>query len=87
MHQVSFSQSTSGEPTAWPFQFISLDGESLGTDDLMRLAKGELRIKLTKEAINRITKSRNLLEGIVEENKSEFLECAEQAAFCAHSRV
>ena len=52
------------------FQFISLDGDSLGTDDLMRLAKGELKIKLTKEAINRVTKARNLLEGIVEENKS-----------------
>ena len=51
-------------------QYISLDGDSLGTDDLMRLANGELKIKLTKEAINRVTKARNLLEGIVDENKS-----------------
>ena len=54
----------------YKFQYISLDGDSLGTDDLMRLAKGELKIKLTKEAINRVTKARNLLEGIVEENRS-----------------
>ena len=51
-------------------QYISLDGDSLGTDDLMRLANGELKIKLTKEAINRVTKARNLLEGIVDENRS-----------------
>ena len=42
----------------------------MGTDDLMRLANGELKIKLTKEAINRVTKARNLLEGIVDENRS-----------------
>ena len=51
-------------------QYISLDGDSLGTVDLMRLANGELKIKLTKEAINRVTKARNLLEGIVDENRS-----------------
>ncbi|XP_022100463.1 histidine ammonia-lyase-like [Acanthaster planci] len=50
-------------------EYLSLDGCSLSTDDLMKLGEGRYNIKLTDKAWEKVTASRNLLEKIVEENK------------------
>ncbi|ELT90734.1 hypothetical protein CAPTEDRAFT_167650 [Capitella teleta] len=52
-----------------PTEFISLDGNTLTCDDLMRLGKGELKIKLSKEAVDNVNKARRLLEEILADNK------------------
>lgn len=52
-----------------PTEFISLDGNSLACDDLMRLAKGQLKIKITEEALTLVEKARNLIIDIVAEQK------------------
>ncbi|XP_064633596.1 histidine ammonia-lyase-like [Lineus longissimus] len=53
-------------------QYISLDGNSLSTDDLIRLGKGEFRIKLSAEAEEMVEKARNLVDDIVKENKTVY---------------
>ncbi|XP_038069651.1 histidine ammonia-lyase-like [Patiria miniata] len=50
-------------------EYLSLDGCSLSTDDLMKLGEGSYNIKLTDKAWEKVTKARELLEKIVEENK------------------
>lgn len=50
-------------------EFMSLDGFSLSCNDLVRLGRGELKIKLSNEAINRVVKARKILEEIIAENK------------------
>ncbi|XP_032827458.2 histidine ammonia-lyase isoform X1 [Petromyzon marinus] len=52
-----------------PEEFLSLDGNSLSTRELLRLGKSQYKIKLTDEAQVRIRKSRELLETIIQENK------------------
>lgn len=52
-----------------PSEYISLDGNSLACDDLMRLAKGQLKIKLTSESVKLVEKARKLLDDIAEEQK------------------
>jgi len=52
-----------------PTEFISLDGNSLACDDLMRLAKGQLKIKITEDALKLVEKARNLIIDIAAEQK------------------
>uniref|UniRef100_A0A4W6F1W4 Histidine ammonia-lyase n=1 Tax=Lates calcarifer TaxID=8187 RepID=A0A4W6F1W4_LATCA len=49
--------------------FISLDGSSLTSTDLVNLGKGLYKIKLTPEAERKVVQSRDLLDTIVKENK------------------
>uniref|UniRef100_A0A8C4NXM1 Histidine ammonia-lyase n=1 Tax=Dicentrarchus labrax TaxID=13489 RepID=A0A8C4NXM1_DICLA len=55
--------------TALPVQYISLDGNSLTSTDLVNLGKGLYKIKLTLEAERKVVQSRELLDTIVKENK------------------
>ncbi|NXX89649.1 HUTH lyase, partial [Centropus bengalensis] len=50
-----------------PEQYISLDGNSLTTEDLVNLGKGLYKIKLTPEAEAKVNKSREVIERIVKE--------------------
>lgn len=50
-------------------EYISLDGNSLSTDDLLRLGKGHYLIKLTVEAEQKVLKARKLLDDIVSSHK------------------
>ncbi|XP_033744655.1 histidine ammonia-lyase-like [Pecten maximus] len=50
-------------------EVMSLDGNSLSTDDLVRLGKGYYRIKLTVESEQKVNKARQLLEDIINSNK------------------
>ncbi|XP_018540024.1 histidine ammonia-lyase [Lates calcarifer] len=52
-----------------PGEFISLDGSSLTSTDLVNLGKGLYKIKLTPEAERKVVQSRDLLDTIVKENK------------------
>ncbi|XP_075906881.1 histidine ammonia-lyase [Nelusetta ayraudi] len=52
-----------------PEQFISLDGSSLTSTDLVNLGRGLYKIKLTPEAERKVVQSRELLDTIVKENK------------------
>ncbi|CAG2105925.1 unnamed protein product [Medioppia subpectinata] len=52
-----------------PEQYLSLDGNSLGADDLIRLGNGLFRIRMTNEAEEKVRKGRELLEEILDENK------------------
>ncbi|CAH1783270.1 unnamed protein product [Owenia fusiformis] len=52
-----------------PLDYLSLDGFSLTTDDLVLLGKGRYKIQLEKEVAERVVKGRKLLEDIVAENK------------------
>uniref|UniRef100_A0A9J8DAJ2 Histidine ammonia-lyase n=1 Tax=Cyprinus carpio carpio TaxID=630221 RepID=A0A9J8DAJ2_CYPCA len=52
-----------------PEQYISLDGNSLTSTDLVNLGKGLYMIKLTPEAEQKVVQSRELLDTIVKENK------------------
>ncbi|XP_046542970.1 histidine ammonia-lyase-like [Haliotis rubra] len=49
--------------------YISLDGNSLAADDLVRLGKGEFLVKLTTEAEQNVQKSRDLVDEILASNK------------------
>ncbi|KAM4615602.1 histidine ammonia-lyase-like [Polymixia lowei] len=51
------------------FQFISLDGNSLTTADLLSLGKGIFKIKLTLEAEKRVIKARDVIDTIIKENR------------------
>ncbi|KAL4226136.1 hypothetical protein ACF0H5_014123 [Mactra antiquata] len=50
-------------------EYISLDGNSLTTDDLVRLGKGYYLLRLTKDSEAAVNKARHLLEDIVNQNK------------------
>ncbi|NWX19142.1 HUTH lyase, partial [Aegotheles bennettii] len=50
-----------------PEQYISLDGNSLTTEDLVSLGKGLYKIKLTPEAEAKVKQSREVIERIVKE--------------------
>ncbi|KAK4830395.1 hypothetical protein QYF61_010906 [Mycteria americana] len=50
-----------------PEQYISLDGNSLTTKDLVNLGKGLYKIKLTPEAEAKVKQSREVIERIVKE--------------------
>ncbi|XP_068794185.1 histidine ammonia-lyase isoform X2 [Struthio camelus] len=50
-----------------PEQYISLDGNSLTTEDLVSLGKGLYKIKLTPEAEAKVKRSRDVIERIVKE--------------------
>ncbi|NXJ81528.1 HUTH lyase, partial [Trogon melanurus] len=50
-----------------PEQYISLDGNSLTTEDLVNLGKGLYKIKLTPEAEAKVNQSREVIERIVKE--------------------
>ncbi|NXP43921.1 HUTH lyase, partial [Heliornis fulica] len=50
-----------------PEQYISLDGNSLTTEDLVNLGKGLYKIKLTPEAEAKVKQSREVIERIVKE--------------------
>ncbi|XP_058501456.1 histidine ammonia-lyase [Solea solea] len=52
-----------------PEDFISLDGNSLTSTDLVNLGRGLYKIQLTPEAETKVVKSRDLLDTIVKENK------------------
>uniref|UniRef100_A0A3Q2V1B9 Histidine ammonia-lyase n=3 Tax=Haplochromini TaxID=319058 RepID=A0A3Q2V1B9_HAPBU len=49
--------------------YISLDGNSLTSTDLINLGRGLYKIKLTPEAERKVVQSRELLDTIVKENK------------------
>ncbi|NWW98148.1 HUTH lyase, partial [Caloenas nicobarica] len=50
-----------------PEQYISLDGNSLTTEDLVNLGKGLYKIKLTPEAEAKVKQSRDVIERIIKE--------------------
>lgn len=52
-----------------PGEYISLDGNSLTSTDLVNLGRGLYKIKLTPEAERKVVQSRELLDTIVKENK------------------
>ncbi|KAK9516475.1 hypothetical protein VZT92_024401 [Zoarces viviparus] len=52
-----------------PGQYISLDGNSLTSTDLVNLGRGLYKIKLTLEAETNVVQARELLDTIVKENK------------------
>ncbi|XP_061578458.1 histidine ammonia-lyase [Cololabis saira] len=52
-----------------PEQFISLDGNSLSSTDLVNLGRGLYKIKMTAEAEKKVVQARVLLDTIVKENK------------------
>ncbi|NWZ44474.1 HUTH lyase, partial [Brachypodius atriceps] len=50
-----------------PEEYISLDGNSLATEDLVNLGKGLYKIKLTPEAEVKVKQSREVIERIVKQ--------------------
>lgn len=52
-----------------PDEYLVLDGNSLSTNDLVQLGKGEFLIKLGEDAIQAVVKARKLLDEIVVSNK------------------
>ncbi|XP_059192151.1 histidine ammonia-lyase [Centropristis striata] len=52
-----------------PAEYISLDGNSLTSTDLVNLGRGLYKIKLTPEAERKVVQARELLDTIVKENK------------------
>ncbi|XP_031722025.1 histidine ammonia-lyase [Anarrhichthys ocellatus] len=52
-----------------PREYISLDGNSLTSTDLVNLGRGLYKIKLTLDAENNVVQARQLLDTIVKENK------------------
>ncbi|KAI8745510.1 histidine ammonia-lyase [Biomphalaria glabrata] len=50
-------------------ELIALDGDSLSTDDLIRLGKGICNLTLTSEAEQKVNKSRALVDEILASNK------------------
>ncbi|XP_076861251.1 histidine ammonia-lyase-like isoform X2 [Brachyhypopomus gauderio] len=57
-------------------KYISLDGNSLTTADLVNLGKGLYKIKLSSEAEERVIKAREAIEKIMSENAG-FEKCAQ----------
>ncbi|XP_045555825.1 histidine ammonia-lyase isoform X2 [Salmo salar] len=52
-----------------PKKYLSLDGNSLNTADLVRLGKGLFNIKLTYEAEGKVNEAREVIETIIKENR------------------
>ncbi|GAB6033675.1 hypothetical protein CHUAL_013733 [Chamberlinius hualienensis] len=52
-----------------PSEYLSLDGNSLSTDDLLNLGNNRYKIRLSKEAQEKVTKSRDVIEQLLKENK------------------
>ena len=52
-----------------PDEYLSLDGNSLSTDDLLQLGKGLFKIRLTKDSEERVNKARKMVDNIVKENR------------------
>jgi histidine ammonia-lyase len=52
-----------------PDVYMFLDGYSLSTDDLLQLGKGRYKIRLTKEAEEKVNGSRAVIDNIVKDNK------------------
>uniref|UniRef100_UPI003AAC3D4A histidine ammonia-lyase-like n=1 Tax=Centroberyx gerrardi TaxID=166262 RepID=UPI003AAC3D4A len=52
-----------------PKEYLSLDGNSLTTADLVSLGKGMFKIKLTAEAEQRVGKARDVIDTIIRENR------------------
>lgn len=52
-----------------PDEYLLLDGYSLSTDDLLQLGKGLFKIRLTKEAEEKVNKARQMVDDIVKENR------------------
>ncbi|KAL3853396.1 hypothetical protein ACJMK2_016939 [Sinanodonta woodiana] len=55
-----------------PTEIIYVDGNSLNTNDLVRLGKGLYKIALTTEAEQMVLKARHLVDDIVENNKNVY---------------
>ncbi|XP_061523518.1 histidine ammonia-lyase-like isoform X2 [Phycodurus eques] len=60
---------TTVHPYQEPTKLISLDGNGLTTSDLVALGQGLYKIKLTPEAVDRVNKSRAVIEGFTTEGK------------------
>ncbi|CAL4099478.1 unnamed protein product, partial [Meganyctiphanes norvegica] len=52
-----------------PEEYLTLDGESLSPSDLVSLGKGHYKIRLSKEAEDKVILARQLVETIVDEKK------------------
>lgn len=52
-----------------PDEYMLLDGNSLSTDDLLQLGLGRYKIQMTKEAEERVTRARKMVDDIVKENR------------------
>ncbi|XP_076578951.1 histidine ammonia-lyase-like [Chaetodon auriga] len=52
-----------------PKEYISLDGNSLTTADLVKLGQGLFKIKLTPEAEERVRKGREVIDTIIREDR------------------
>eukprot|EP00064_Thunnus_orientalis_P012249 superscaffoldBa00001857_g12283 len=52
-----------------PKEYISLDGNSLTTADLVSLGQGLFKIKLTPEAEERVIKGREVIDAFIRENR------------------
>ena len=63
------SQLPSGKFELLPDVFMFLDGNSLSTDDLLHLGKGRYKIRMTKEAEEKVKASRDVIDNIVKENR------------------
>ncbi|XP_041348342.1 histidine ammonia-lyase-like isoform X1 [Gigantopelta aegis] len=66
---VYFEEKISNTSIKQASEYISLDGNSLSTDDLVRLGKGEYLIKLTPDAEQKVQAARNLVDEILASNK------------------
>jgi len=55
-----------------PDEYISLDGNSLNTDDLLQLGMGKYKIRLTNESEARVVKARKMVDDIVSQNKTVY---------------
>ena len=55
-----------------PDEYISLDGNSLNTDDLLQLGMGKYKIRLTNESEARVIKARKMVDDIVIQNKTVY---------------
>jgi len=52
-----------------PVDYLTLDGNSLNPDDLMMLTTGNVKIRLSSEAEEKVQKARDLVDSIVKQNK------------------
>ncbi|OXA58564.1 histidine ammonia-lyase [Folsomia candida] len=52
-----------------PTEYMTIDGNSLATDDLLQLGRGRYKIKISAEAKERVQDARILVEKILQENK------------------
>lgn len=50
-------------------EYLALDGESMSTDDLLRLGRGQYYIKLTEESKQKVNKARKLVDELVNSKK------------------